>query len=80
MNTKVKSSHLGFFFNKHLQLSLDILPRNVGPERNVYEPNGQIEVEVTAPNNSNVGLLIVDKAVYLLRDKDRMGKQKVSLD
>ncbi|NP_999686.1 complement component C3 precursor [Strongylocentrotus purpuratus] len=59
------------------QLSLDILPRNVGPERDVYEPNGQIQVEVTAPIDSNVGLLAVDKAVYLLRDKDRMGKQKM---
>ena len=80
INTKVKSSHVGFPLNEHLQLSLEILPRHFGPEPNVYEPNGEIQVEVTALNNSYVGLLAVDKAVYLLRNKDRMGKQKVSLD
>ena len=59
-------------------MSLRILPERIGPALKVYEPNGAIQVEVTAPRDSHVGLLAVDKAVYLLRDKDRMSRRKVS--
>ncbi|XP_063957110.1 complement C3-like [Lytechinus pictus] len=58
-------------------LSLRILPEPPPPLLSIYDPHSMIEVEITAPNDSSIGLLAVDKAVYLLRDKDRMNNRKM---
>lgn len=49
----------------------------LSPDKPVYNPGQRLHLKVNGQPNSLVGILAVDRAVYLLNDKDRLTRQKL---
>lgn len=62
------------FFLAQLKVGL----KNEGPFQPL-EPNSQVEVKVTGDAEATVGLVAVDKAVYVLNSKHRLTQKKVRM-
>lgn len=58
-----------------LKVSVSVMQRR---SQDIFRPDETIELIVDALPSTTVGLLAVDKAVYLLRDYHRLTKDKVT--
>lgn len=61
-----------FFFLAQLKVGL----KNEGLVQ-ALEPNSQVELKVTGDSEATVGLVAVDKAVYVLNSKHKLTQKKV---